>query len=103
NAELEGLQGELFELDASAAQSGLQEALELRAEREEALNLARIELDNLAADLRSADEERVSMERSLEPLRARIMELQLQEQAARLATEQFAEQLDAHEVDREAL
>ena len=103
NAELEGLQGELFELDASASEAGLQEALELRAEREEALNLARIELDNLAASLRSADEERIALERSLEPRRARIMELQLQEQAARLAVEQFAEQLDAQEVDRAQL
>nr|WP_218953419.1 chromosome segregation protein SMC [Parapusillimonas granuli] len=101
--ELEGLQGELFELDASASQAGLQEALEIRAEREEALRLARIELDNLAAMLRSADEERIALERSLEPRRARIMELQLQEQAARLAVEQFAEQLDAHQVDRAGL
>lgn len=103
HAELEGLQGELFELDASASQAGLQDALELRAEREEALNLARIELDNLAASLREADEERIKLERSIEPRRARIMELQLQEQAARLAVEQFAEQLDAHEVDRDQL
>ncbi|SHI17744.1 chromosome segregation protein SMC [Pollutimonas bauzanensis] len=102
-AELDGLQGELFELDASASQAGLQDALELRAEREEALNLARIELDNLAALLRGADEERLTLERSLEPRRARIMELQLQEQAARLAVEQFAEQLDAQQVDRAAL
>ncbi|HWL29660.1 MAG TPA: chromosome segregation protein SMC, partial [Burkholderiaceae bacterium] len=102
-AELDGLQGELFELDASASQAGLQDALELRAEREEALNLARIELDNLAASLRTADEERVVLERSLEPRRAAIMDLQLQEQAARLAVEQFAEQLDAHEVDRDRL
>ncbi|WP_353148175.1 chromosome segregation protein SMC [Pollutimonas bauzanensis] len=102
-SELDGLQGELFELDASASQAGLQDALELRAEREEALNLARIELDNLAALLRGADDERLSLERSLEPRRARIMELQLQEQAARLAVEQFAEQLDAHEVDRDAM
>src|SRR5690606_32765300 len=41
-SELEGLQGELFELDASATQAGLQDALELRAEREEALGRARI-------------------------------------------------------------
>lgn len=103
SAEMEGLQGELFELDASASQAGLQEALEVRAEREESLRLARIELDNLAAMLRSADEERIALERSLEPRRARIMELQLQEQAARLAVEQFAEQLDAHQVDRAGL
>lgn len=101
--ELEGLQGELFELDASASQAGLQEALEQRAQCEEALNLARIEMDNLAAQLRSADEDKVGLERSLEPLRARITELQLQEQASRLAVEQFAEQLDAQEVDREGL
>src|SRR3546814_4627931 len=48
-------------------------------------------------------EERVALERSLEPRRARIMELQLQEQAARLAVEQFAEQLTEHQVDRQKL
>jgi chromosome segregation protein len=101
--ELDGLQGELFELDASAAQAGLQDALELRAEREDALNRARIELDNQAAALRQADEERLRHERSLEPLRARITELQLQEQAARLAVEQFAEQLNAAQVNRQEL
>ncbi|MFA7669462.1 MAG: chromosome segregation protein SMC [Burkholderiaceae bacterium] len=101
--DLEGLQGELFELDVAAAEAGLQEALERRAACEEALAQARIELDNIAATLRSADEERMTLERSLEPLRARITELQLQEQAARLAVEQFAEQLDANKVDRSAL
>lgn len=101
--ELESLQGELFELDASAAQAGLQDALEQRASCEESLNSARIELDNLAALLRTADEERLSQERLLEPRRERITQLQLQEQAARLAIEQFSEQLDAHEVDRDAL
>jgi len=102
-ADLEQLQGELFELDAAAAEAGLQEALEQRAACEEALGQARIEMDNIAASLRGADEERVAIERSLEPLRARITELQLQEQAARLAVEQFAEQLDAHKVDRNEL
>ena len=101
--ELESLQGELFELDASAAEAGLQEALEVRAECEEVLTQARIELDNLAAELREADEKRLGIERSLEPLRARITELQLQEQAARLTVEQYSQQLDAQEVDRDAL
>ncbi len=103
SADLEGLQGELFELDAAAAEAGLQDALEQRAACEEALAQARIELDNIAATLRGADEERMKIERSLEPLRARITELQLQEQAARLAVEQFAEQLDAAQVDRSEL
>ena len=101
--DLEQLQGELFELDAAAAEAGLQEALEQRAACEEALAQARIEMDNIAASLRSADEERMVIERSLEPLRTRITELQLQEQAARLAIEQFAEQLDANGVDRDEL
>lgn len=102
-ADLEGLQGELFELDAEAAQAGLQDALEQRAACEEALGQARIELDNIAATLRGADEERLQLERSLEPLRAQITELQLQEQAARLSVEQFSEQLDCARVDRQAL
>ena len=101
--ELESLQGELFELDASAAEAGLQEALEQRAACEEDLMQARIELDNLAALLRETDEQRLSNERTLEPLRARITELQLQEQAARLTVEQFSEQLDARQVNRELL
>ena len=101
--EFEQLEAELVDLDASASQAGLQDALESRAEREDALGRARLELDNLAALLRQADEERVVQERSVEPRRARITELQLQEQAARLAEAQFTEQLDAREVDREAL
>ncbi|SPU50161.1 Chromosome partition protein Smc [Bordetella trematum] len=101
--ELKQLEGDLAELDASATQAGLQDALELRVEREEALTRARQEMDNLAAQLRGADDDRQQQERMLEPLRARITELQLQEQAARLAEEQFTEQLNAQEVDREAL
>ncbi len=102
-SELASLQSELAELDASAAQAGLQDALEERAACEEVLSQARIELDNLAAGLREADETRLANERQLEPLRARITELQLQEQASRLAVEQFSEQLDAHQVDRHML
>ncbi len=101
--ELDGLQGELFELDVSVSQAALQDALELRAEREEVLTQARITLDNLAAVLRGADDQRLGIEHSLEPRRARITELQLQEQAARLAVEQFAQQLDTKQVDRQHL
>ena len=60
-------------------------------------------MDNLAAELRTADEERMRQEMSVEPRRTRITELQLQEQASRLAEQQFTEQLDAREVDRVAL
>src|SRR3546814_12178290 len=60
----------------------------------------RRELDNREALLRGTYEQGVVLERSLEPRRGRITELQLPEQAARLAVEQFAEQPDAREVDR---
>jgi chromosome segregation protein len=70
---------------------------------EGALGRARIEMDTLAAQLREADEARMTIERSLEPRRERIMQLQLQEQAARLATEKFAEQLNERQVDRAAV
>ncbi|MBX6317046.1 chromosome segregation protein SMC [Pigmentiphaga sp.] len=102
-AEAERVQQELQVLDDAAAQAGLQAALELRSEREKVLNLARIEMDTLAAQLREADERRMTLERSLEPLRSRITELQLKEQAARLAQEQYAEQLAGEELDLAAL
>lgn len=103
NHERQTLEQELVTLDAAAAQAGLQEALEKRAEKEDALNLLRMEMNRLEADLRQADENRLSLERSMQPQRDHIMALQLQEQAARLAAEQFAEQLDAQSVDRNAI
>ena len=101
--EFNGLEAELATLDAAAAQAGLQDALEQRAACEERLALARTEMDAIAAQMRQADEARMTLERSLDPLRDKILSLQLQEQAARLAQEQFAEQLDAKGVNREAV
>jgi chromosome segregation protein len=61
------------------------------------LREARSRLDELAQQMRAIDEERVLLERDVQPRRDRITELQLKEQAARLAVEQFAELLaDAH-------
>ncbi len=101
--EAESLVEELKALDAATPENGLQEALEVRAEHEETLGRLRVEMDTLAAQLREADEARLTLERSIEPQREAITQLQLQDQAARLSAEQFAEQLDEHEVDREAL
>ncbi|HEX7387284.1 MAG TPA: chromosome segregation protein SMC [Castellaniella sp.] len=101
--ELESLQGELFELDETAAQAGLQDALAARVACEDALREARVTQDAQAQGLRESDEGRMVIERELDPLRARITDLQLKEQASRLSVEQFAEQLDARQVDRAAL
>ncbi len=99
----EQLQLELGSFDDAAAQSGLQAALAVKLEREQALGLARSEYDDLSAQLRRADESKLGFERSLEPLRERITKLQLEQQAAQLGGAQYLEQLDAAAVDLEAL
>ena len=64
-----------------AAQAGLQSALQLKSEREQALGAKRSEYDDLTAKLRASDERRLQLERELDPLRQRITDLQLKEQA----------------------
>lgn len=84
---------ELEELDDQAAQAGLQSLLEKRATQEQALANARHELDQLSQQLRQYDENRLKVERDLQPQRDKITELQLKEQAARLNQEQYAQAL----------
>jgi chromosome segregation protein len=99
----EQLQLELDTFDDAAAQSGLQGALAIKLDREQALGLARSEYDDLSAQLRRADEQKLGFERSLEPLREQITKLQLELQAAQLGGAQYLEQLAAAEVDVEVL
>ena len=94
---------ELGALDDSAAKAGLQTAVELRLEREQRLRAARAEYDDLAAQLRGADEQRMRIEHDLDPMRAQITALQLEQQAAHLGAEQQLDQLRAAEVDVDAL
>lgn len=100
---LEDARAELETINEQTAHTGLQDALEVRAAKEAALGAARLELDDLTAKLRQSDEARLTAERSLQPLRDRITELQLKEQAARIAGEQFDEQLSAAGVDEAQL
>jgi chromosome segregation protein len=102
-ASLEDARAELETINEQTAHTGLQDALEIRAAKEAALGASRMELDDLTAKLRQADETRLTAERSLQPLRDRITELQLKEQAARIAGEQFVEQLNAAGVDEAQL
>jgi chromosome segregation protein len=100
---VEQMRGELASLDDAAAQSGLQTALALKLERESALAATRSQYDDLSAKLRGFDEQRLGLERALDPLREKITKLQLEEQAASLGGAQYLEQLEAAHVDREAL
>jgi chromosome segregation protein len=94
---------ELESLDDQTAQAGLQSLLDRRTDQERALADARHELDQLTQKLRHAEESRMQSERSLQPQRERIMELQLKEQAARLNQEQYAQQLAEAQADEAAL
>ena len=97
------IEHELAGFDDAAAPAGLQAALEVKVERERALGTARSAYDELSAQLRRADEGKLALERSLEPLREQIGKLQLEQQAAQLGGAQYLEQLAAAEVDLEAL
>jgi chromosome segregation protein len=94
---------EFARLSDVAAQAGLQSALAVKLEREKALGARRSEYDDLTAKLRSSDERRLELERALDPMRQRITELQLKEQAARLGSEQYQQLLDDAHADTEAI
>ncbi|MBL0418862.1 chromosome segregation protein SMC [Ramlibacter sp. AW1] len=94
---------ELSRLTDAAAQGGLQDALALKLEREQALGAKRSEYDDLTHKLRASDERRLKLERELDPLRQRITEFQLKEQAARLGLEQYTQLLADAQADLEAL
>ncbi len=84
---------ELSRLTDAAAQAGLQSALSIKLEREADLGAWRSQYDDLTAKLRTSDDRRLVLERELEPLRQRITDFQLKEQAARLGVEQYAQLL----------
>ncbi|MCC9646342.1 chromosome segregation protein SMC [Rubrivivax sp. JA1029] len=99
----EQIRTELAGFDDAAAEAGLQEALALRLERERELGAARSRYDDLSAQMRRADEQRLGLEHGMAPLREQITKLQLEQQAAQLGGAQYLEQLQAAEVDLEAL
>ncbi|CUI03455.1 chromosome segregation protein SMC [Massilia antarctica] len=96
-------QMELEALESGAASDGLQDLLERRTSQEKALSDARHELDQITQQLRAAEDARTQSERSLQPQRDKIMEMQLKEQAARLNQEQFADALKTVDADEAAL
>ena len=99
----ERARAELGRLSDAAAQAGLQDALSLKLERETALGAARSQYDDLTLKLRASDERRLQLERELDPLRQRITEFQLKEQAARLGVEQYQQLLDDAGADLDAI
>ncbi len=81
----------------------LQSALEARQAAEKVLAEKRDALEGATHALRALEEQRLKIEQGLEPLRVRIGDLKLKEQAAALNTEQFAMQLIEAGADENAL
>jgi chromosome segregation protein len=102
-AESQRADEELARLNDAAAQGGLQQALATKLDREKNLGAQRSQYDDLSAKLRASDERRLQLERELDPLRARITEFQLKEQAARLGFDQYHQLLTDAQADLAAL
>ncbi|MDR1349961.1 MAG: chromosome segregation protein SMC [Zoogloeaceae bacterium] len=81
----------------------LQDALTKRSQRETDLAAQRNGMEDAAAALRALEEERLRIEQSLEPLRKRINDLRLKEQAASMNVAQLAAQLREAGADEAAL
>ncbi len=92
---------ELARIEDGESKVQLQEMLEQRHLREEALAEARNALEHATVNLNKLEQERMACEQKLNPLREKSNDLLLKEQEARLQYEQWAEQLQG--VDEAAL
>ncbi len=95
------LRAELSGGEDETAKQQLQFALQTRQTSEQALAEARNLLENATVNLQQLEQERLTCEHRLNPLREKLSELTLKEQEARLHFEQWAEQLEG--VDEQAL
>ncbi len=101
--ELAGLVDEYESTDVAELYELLQESLEQRVLAEDALQAEQAALSDLASQLHDLQQSRHQTGDGVEPLREKVLQLQLAEQSARLTVEQYATQLDAQRVDRPAL
>ena len=86
-----------------AVRAALEAAVETRIEREKVLAAARNAVEAAALSLRGLEEERLQIEAGLAPLRERIGELRLKEQAAQINHDQHAGQLSEAGADEARL
>jgi len=97
------LDEELARFDEAPLAAELQTALEARTRHEQDLARVRDEQQGLEHSLRETEQERLTSEQRLNPLRDRINDLRLKEQEARLTEEQYERQLIDQSADQEAL
>jgi len=84
---------DLAHIEEGSSKQQLQEVLQQRQAREQSLAEARNVLEHATLNLNKLEQERLSCEQKLHPLREKVSELSLKEQEARLHYEQWAEQL----------
>ncbi|HYH42114.1 MAG TPA: chromosome segregation protein SMC, partial [Burkholderiales bacterium] len=89
--------------DETEWQAQLQQSLDMRSTREQALAQARDTVEGMETRLRDVEQERLTSEQRLTPLRDRVNDVKLKEQEARLTEEQYAQQLVESGADEEAL
>jgi len=90
---LEQLRADLSVSDDGDDQEKLQAALLVRKACEDSLGDARNTLENATVNLQKLEQERLTCEHKLDPLREKLNDLTLKEQEARLHFEQWSEQL----------
>ncbi|HNQ58327.1 MAG: chromosome segregation protein SMC [Rhodocyclaceae bacterium] len=90
-------------ISEGATERQLQQALSARQGREGTLASQRDALEGAAAELRQLEEARLKTEQGLNPLRDRIGDLRLKEQAAQLNEEQYAARLAEANASEEEL
>lgn len=100
---LQKLQADQGSFDETQLNSRLQEGLSLREQREQRLAGVRNALEEAAGDLRKIEQQRMTSEQKLHPLRESINQARLKEQEARITENQFGEQLKEAGADEEEL
>jgi chromosome segregation protein len=93
----------LASCDETPWQSQLQQALATRSEREKLLAEARDAVEGMEARLKDVEQERLTAEQRLGPLRDRTNDVRLKEQEARLTEEQYRQQLAESGADEAVL
>ncbi len=90
---------ELAQTQSSDGDEALQQALAVKVELEQSLRELRQQYEYVGQQLRTGEERRMRFEREVEPLRKRISDLQLREQALQMQRDQMTEQLQQAQVD----
>jgi len=103
DAEIAKLTQELAADPIPAVREQLAAAVEVRITNEKALAEARDKVEGAAGTLRGLEEAKLQVEGRVAPLRERLGELKLKEQAAQLNSEQYATQLREANADEALL